>query len=194
MQRDQSEDALLRETLCPCCRRLGNADSRQASLLRAVGRAGCRPCEVPSREGCLARWTDAAPGNKRSCSQGFGERLPRSQAGAARCRRVVTLGGGDYKTACDEIMVAFSKGRRVSDLRPKDFATLHADQYRGKIACGRRCVLGDVSVAGLPGKLDPSPRVGCGVAASDDNPNLCPSTTPGEPLAVFARRGKRNRL
>src|SRR5262249_54139017 len=35
-----------------------------------------------------------------------------------------SLTWGDYKTACDEIIDAFGKGRLVSDLRPEDFATL----------------------------------------------------------------------
>jgi integrase len=37
---------------------------------------------------------------------------------------LASLTWGDYKTACDEIIAAFGKGRLVADLRPEDFATL----------------------------------------------------------------------
>jgi integrase len=37
---------------------------------------------------------------------------------------LTALTWGDYKTACDEIIAAFGKGRLVADLRPEDFATL----------------------------------------------------------------------
>ena len=37
---------------------------------------------------------------------------------------LTALTWGDYKSACDEIMAAFGKGRLVSDLRPDDFAAL----------------------------------------------------------------------
>jgi hypothetical protein len=37
---------------------------------------------------------------------------------------LTALTWGDYKTARDEIIAAFGKGRLVADLRPEDFASL----------------------------------------------------------------------